>query len=167
MDYTGADDVKTALGIDNWRKLSRDHVLQLVAMMPDLDKDVRLAVLKQLPELQKILVKAMTTVRKMHEATLASNDKSQENDYQGRREARASIIAQLERDDLDPETRRHLNDLLMQLSDKDAEKDSENKRYLDRWMTKATIGVAAAVVLTGVAIGGKVGLQQGVPQRKS
>ncbi|MDM4722797.1 hypothetical protein QTQ03_25530 [Micromonospora sp. WMMA1363] len=106
MDDAGADEVKTALGIDNWRKLSKDHVLQLVAMMPDFDKDVRLAVLKQLPELQKIVGKAMTAARKVHEATLASNDKSQENDYQGRREARASIIAQLERDDLDPQTRR-------------------------------------------------------------
>lgn len=84
----------------------------------------------------------------------------------GRREARASIIAQLEHDDLDPETRRHLNGLLMQLSDRDAEKDSEHKRCLDRWMTTATISVAAAVVVTGVAIGGKVGLQQGGALRK-
>lgn len=161
MDYTSADDVKTALGIDNWRKLSKDHYLRLVAMMPDLDEKVRLAVLEQLPEIQKILVKAMGTVRKLHETTLASDDKSQEFGYQGRREARASIIAQLENDNLDPRTRTHLNDLLMQLSDKDDAKDSEHKRYLDRWMTKTTVGVVAALVLTGVAIGGKVGLQQG------
>lgn len=166
MDYTSADDVKTALGIDNWRKLRKDHYLQLVAMMPDLDKEVRLAVLKQLPEIQKILVKAMSTVRKVHEATLASDEKSQEYGYQGRREARASIIAQLKDDNLDPQTRRYLNDLLVQLSDKDDAKDSEHKRYLDRWMTKTAVGVAAVVMLTGVAIGGKVGLQQG-PSRKS
>ncbi|QLQ39623.1 hypothetical protein [Micromonospora robiginosa] len=157
--------METALsGIDSRGNLIRDHVLQGFAIMPDLDKDVRLAVLKKLPELQKILGSAVTTVRKMHEVTLASNDKSQESDYQGRREARASIIGQLERDDLDAQTRMHLNDRLVQLSDKDAEKDSENKRYLDRWMTKATIGVTAAVVLTGVAIGGKVGFQGGPPR---
>ena len=165
MDYTNADDVKMALGIDNWRKLRQDHYLQLVAMMPDLDKEVRLAVLEQLPEIQKILVRAMSTVRKVHEATLASNDESQEYGYQGRREARASIIAQLKNESLDPQTRGHLNDLLVQLSDKDDAKDSEHKRYLDRWMTKTTVGVAAVVVLTGVAIGGRVGLQQG-PLRK-
>jgi hypothetical protein len=165
MDYTSADDVKMALGIDNWRKLRKDHYLQLVALMPDLDKEVRLAVLEQLPEIQKILVKAMGTIRKVHETTLASDDKSQEFGYQGRREARASIIAQLRNDNLDPQARAHLNDLLVQLSDKDDAKDSEHKRYLDRWMTKTTVGVAAVLVLTGVAIGGKVGLQQG-PLRK-
>jgi hypothetical protein len=166
MDYASSDDVKMALGIDNWRKLRKDHYLQLVAMMPDLDKEVRLAILEQLPEIQRILVKAMGTLRKVHESTLTSDNKSQEYGYEGRREARASIIDQLKNVHLDSQIRGHLNELLVQLSDKDDAKDSEHKRYLDRWMTKAAVGVTAVVLLTGIAIGGKVGLQHG-PLRKS
>lgn len=159
MVIKSEEDVKNVLGIDTWRNLSKDKVFQLVAMMPEIDKDIQLKIIEQLPEITKIAVKVMTTVRKVHDATLSSNEKSQEHVHQGYQEVRAAYIAQLERDDLDPETRRYLNEYLMQTADKDYAKDSENKHYLDRWASRAALGAAAAVVLTAVAVGGKVALQ--------
>ncbi|MEV4519288.1 hypothetical protein ACGFKZ_10190 [Micromonospora tulbaghiae] len=167
MVIKSEEDVKKVLDIDTWRNLSKEKVFQLVAMMPEMEKEVQLKIIEQLPELTKLAVKAMTVVRKVHESTLSSNEKSQENVHKGYQEARAAIIAQLERGDLDPETRRHLNELLMQTADKESAKDSENKHFLDRLVNKTTLGVAvAAVVLTAVATGGKVALQNGDALRK-
>ncbi|NHO85178.1 hypothetical protein [Micromonospora sp. CMU55-4] len=167
MVIKSEEDVKKVLDIDTWRNLSKDKVFQLVAMMPEMEKEVQLKIIEQLPEITKLAVKAMITVRKVHESTLSSNEKSQENVHRGYRETRAAIIAQLQRDDLDPETRRYLNELLMQTADKESAKDSENKHFLDRWVNKTTLGVAAAaIVLTAVATGGKVALQNGDALRK-
>ncbi|MBM0260622.1 hypothetical protein JNW89_32195 [Micromonospora sp. 4G55] len=151
MVIKSEEDAKKVLGIDTWRNLSKDKVFQLVAMMPEMDKEVQLKIIEQLPEITKLSVKAMTAVRKVHDSTLSSNEKSQENVHRGYREIRAAIIAQLQRDDLDPEERRYLNEYLMQTGDKESAKDSENKHFLDRWVNKAALGVGAAILLTVVA----------------
>ncbi|MEO3775034.1 hypothetical protein [Micromonospora sp. B9E7] len=166
MAISSEEDAKKALGIDTWRNLSKDKVIQLVAMMPEMEKEVQLKVIEQLPEITKFAVKAMTTVRRMHESTLSFNEKSQENVHRGYQEARAAIIAQLQRDDLSPEERRYLTDCLMQTADKESAKDSENKHYLDRWVNKAALSVGAAVILTAIAAGGKVALQNSDALRK-
>ncbi|MEV4655551.1 hypothetical protein [Micromonospora sp. NPDC049301] len=169
MVFKSEEDVKKALDIDTWRNLSKDKVFQLVAMMPEMEKEVQLKIIEQLPEITKLSVKAMATLRRVHESTLSSNEKSQEYVHRAYQESRAAIIAQLQRDDLDldPETRRYLNGLLVQTADKESTKDSENKNFLDRLVNKTTLGVAAAaIVLTAVAAGGKVALQNGNALRK-
>jgi hypothetical protein len=160
------EDAKRELGIDTWRNLSKDKVLQFVAMMPEIDNEVQLRIIEQLPEITKLAVKVMSAVRKAHESTLSSNEKSQGNVHRGYQEARAAIIAQLQRDDLNPDERRYLNEILMQTADKESAKDSENKHYLDRWINRVALGAAAAAVLTAVAVGGKVALQKGDALRK-
>ena len=167
MVIKSEEDVKKVLDIETWRNLSKEKVFQLVAMMPEMDKEVQLKVLEQLPEITRLAVKTMTTARKVHESTLSSNEKSQENVHRGYQETRAAIIAELQRDGLDTETRRHLVGLLMQTADKESAKDSENKHFLDGLVNKTTLGVAAALVLTAVAAGAKVALQNGNPLRKS
>ena len=167
MVLRSEEDVKKVLDIDTWRHLSKEKVFQLVAMMPEMEKDVQLKIIEQLPELTKLSVKAMTTLRRVHESTLSSNEKSQEHVHRAFQEARATITAQLQRDDLDPETRRHLSDLLVQTADKESAKDTENKSFLDRLVNKTTVGVAAAAILvTVVAAGGKAALQNGEALRK-
>ncbi len=43
-----------------------------------------------------------------------------------------------------------------------AEKDTENKKFLDSWMSKVLVGSAAALAFAVVVIGGKVDLKAGV-----
>ena len=50
---------------------------------------------------------------------------------------------------------------LMELSRMDAQKDSENKRFLDSMFGKATIAGGVVVAAGAVILGGKVAIQRG------
>ena len=42
MDNGSEDEVKRALGIESWRNLSKEGVMRLVAMMPEMSTEVAL-----------------------------------------------------------------------------------------------------------------------------
>ena len=44
-------DIKNALKINKWSELSRDKVLKLVQMTPDIDKEVYIKIIEQVPHL--------------------------------------------------------------------------------------------------------------------
>ena len=153
MSIETVDDVKKALAIREWRDLSAEQFFQLAAMMPQIDKDVQPKILDQLPEIAKIAIKQSTEIRKVHESTLASNDRSQDQVHSAYREVRAAYAAQLQEDDLDPEVRMYLNGLIMQTADKQSAKDSENKPFLERTFVKATLSIAAGIAAVAVIAG--------------
>lgn len=41
MKYKNEMQIKKAMGIENWRNLSRDKVIRFAAMMPDMDKETK------------------------------------------------------------------------------------------------------------------------------
>ncbi|MEV1013207.1 hypothetical protein AB0I89_26685 [Micromonospora sp. NPDC049801] len=162
MDVGGEDEVKRLLGITDWRGLSKEKFRQFVAMMPDMDKETRIKLIEQLPEVMRFAAEVVAGMTKVHDATLAANEGSQARVQQTWDEIRATISAQLDRDDLDTDGRVALADRLILIGDRQAEADARNKTYLDRWDSKRTLGLlAAAVILTTLAAGGKTALQNG------
>jgi hypothetical protein len=162
VDIEGEDEAKRLLGVTDWRGLSRKKFLQFVAMMPDMDKETRIKLIEQLPEVMRFAAEAVAGMTKVHDATLIANEQSQARAQQTWDEIRATISAQLDRDDLDPAGRVALVDRLIVTGERQAAADARNKTYLDRWDSKKTLGIlAAAVVLTILAAGGKTALQNG------
>jgi len=162
MDIGSDDAAKRLLDITDWRNLSKEKFLQFVAMVPDMDKEVRMKLIEQLPEVMRLAAETTTGLGKVHDSTLSSNDKSQDQVHEAWREIRVTIAAQLERDDLGSDERKALNEQLIQTGERQAEADSKNKTYLDRWDNRKTFSIfAAAVILTTLAVGGKTAFQNG------
>ncbi|MBO4140186.1 hypothetical protein J5U46_08530 [Micromonospora tulbaghiae] len=161
MDYKNEDEIKKVLGIDTWRNLSKDKVFQFAAMMPEMDTEVALKIIEQLPEYRKLLTKGLELLGKEHESTLKSNSQSQESVHQGWREIREAIKSKLEQEGLDWEQTKFLVEQMMETGRQESAKDTENKQFLDGLFTKAAIGTGAAAVLAIAFVGGKVLLQNG------
>jgi hypothetical protein len=68
---------------------------------------------------------------------------------------------ELEREDLSAEDRRILIEQLMETGEKEFEKDTENKQFLDGLFNKALMGVGGLVAASLVFVGGKIVLQRG------
>lgn len=73
MRYTSAVEVNNALGLPERRHLRKEHVLQLMSMLSDMDSRVALNILGQLPDIAMFARVAMDDVAKGHDATLSSN----------------------------------------------------------------------------------------------
>jgi hypothetical protein len=155
MDH--GDELKRILGIPDWRHLSREKVVDLMSTM---DEVTARRFLEKFPEAARLVTDTTTVLGEMHEATLASNDKSQDEVMREWQAVGAAIDSQLQRDDLDPDQRDRLIDRRFLAAERLTEADGRNKAFLDRLDHRKTL---FAVVLAGTVItlaaGGKAILQ--------
>lgn len=161
MALESEDDVKKALEITSWRELSKDKVLRFAAMMPDMDKEVALSIVAQFPAFTRFALGTLNFLEKANEATHAANKASQEPVHDAYREVREVLKGELDHESLAPEERRFLLESILETADKQAEKDSENKQFLQDLTNKGLLAAGAALVASLVFVGGKVMLERG------
>lgn len=160
MRYKNEDDIKKALNIDSWKKLSKDKIVEFSTMMPDMDKDVILNRIKQLPEFTKFAFEALNVMQKEHETTTTANKQNQENVHESYQDVRTILGRQLDREDLTQEERNRIYGLLFETLDQESDDDSKNKKFLDGLFNKSVAGTGAIVLTAIVFVGGQVILKR-------
>lgn len=160
MKYTNELEIKKALGIDTWRNLSKDKMLQFAAMMPDMDKEVSLKLIEQFSTFKEFALETVNTIEKAQEAALADNRQSQDRVHQSFQQLREILKDEL-KNDLSWEQRSDIYDRLMDLSKMEFTKDSENKKFLKELVKYVGVTAVSAVALGIVFVGGKVALGGG------
>ena len=161
MKLKSEDEIKKVLEIGSWKNLSKDKMIKFAAMMPDMDKEVTLKIIEQLPEFTKFAMEALNVMEKEHETTLTFNKQSQENVHKAYQEIREILKGELNQDNLSPEEKKSILELIMETGKKEFEKDTENKQFLDGLFKKAALGVGTVILSAIVFVGGKVLLQRG------
>lgn len=161
MRFKSEDEIKKVLEIDSWKNLSKDKMIKFAAMMPDMDKEVIFKIIDQFPEFTKFAMEALNVMEKEHESTLTFNKQSQENVHQAYQEIREIFKGELNQDNLTSEEKIRLWELIMETGNKESEKDTENKQFLDGLFKKVAVGVGTAILTAVVFVGGKVLLQRG------
>ncbi|MFI7284128.1 hypothetical protein ACIBOV_28100 [Micromonospora chersina] len=167
MGYKSEDEVKKALGINSWRNLSKDKVFQFAAMMPEMDTEVALKIIEQLPEYRKLLTEGLKLLQEEHESTLKYNSQSQDNVHRAWREIREALKGKLNQDGLDWEQAKFLIEQMMETGRQESAKDTENKKFLDGLLKNAAITAGAAAVAAIAFVGGRVLLQNGEIRKPS
>ncbi|WP_346540087.1 transposase [Micromonospora sp. DPT] len=121
-----------------------------------MDEDTARRFQKKFPEAARLVTDTTTALGEMHRATLASNDKSQDQVMREWQAVGAAIDTQLQRDDLDPDQRDRLIDRRFRAAERLAEADGRNKAFLDRLDHRKTLfAVALAGTVITLAAGGK------------
>jgi hypothetical protein len=159
--HASLDEIKKMLNIKDFRELGVRHAIQLVEMMPDMDKEVRLKVIEQLPEIVRFAVETVLSLQRAHESTIESGDKSRQQVHQACRDAIAAYAEQLRRDDLDPETRRNLNEGLERVVAVEFVADVSHKRFLSDALTMRIFGVGAVLLVVSAVVGGRAVIRSG------
>lgn len=148
MRYTSEVEVKDVLGIESWRNLSKDTFLRFLATMPEMDKEVALELIGQIPELTTSARLVLDDAARAYDAALASNARSQETTHQIGLERLAILRAELGKD-LSPEDRMRVLDDIRDVHARALLKDTENKKFLaDQFDKRLGVVVAAAAALT-------------------
>ncbi len=151
-------DVKKTLGIDSWRNLSRDGVMRLVAMMPEMDTEVALRIAEQFPDFKLLATETLKSVNEQLATTLKSNDKSQKRAQQAFSKAQDIYIKELGRDNLTVEERRDLYERILDTARHVDAKDERNKQFILKTLSVvgATVGVVAVAAVAFVGGRGKI-----------
>ncbi len=161
MKFKSEDEIKKALEIDSWKNLSKDKMIKFAAMMPDIDKEVVSKIIEQFPEFTKFAMEALNVMEKEYESTLTFNKQSQENVHKAYQEIREVLKGELNQNNLSPDDKKFILELIMITGNKEFEKDTENKKFLDGLFNKVAVGVGSAILTAVVFVGGKVLLQRG------
>lgn len=161
MGFENEDEVKRALDISSWRNLSKDKVLRFAAMMPKMSESVWLKIIQQFPRFKELALDTLNVLEREHRSTLESNSQSQERSHSAFQEIRRVFEGELRREDLSEEDRRFLIGKIMETGEREFEKDSENKRFLDGLFNKAMLAGAGAIMAALVFVGAKVALERG------
>lgn len=149
VDYSEVErEVLKRLGRESFNHVKKDDIIQFAAMMPDLPPEHALKIIEQFPEFTRFASDALDTIENAHQSSLDHNKQSQEHFHEACREVRGVLRGELDRDDLSPEERRHVLDLLMQILNLESAKDSENKQFIESLNTKVGLSVGG-VVLAG------------------
>lgn len=152
MRYTSEVEVKDALGLPDWRHLRKEHVLQLMSMLSDMDSRVALNILGQLPDIAMFARVAMEDVAKGHDATLSSNARSMEMVHEVHMVRLELLKGELSRVDLNADQRLLLVNEVRDVHVSALTKDTENKKFLSEQFDKRVMGVVAGAVALAAVV---------------
>jgi tyrosyl-tRNA synthetase len=161
MKYSTEAQLMQALGIESWRNLSKANTIRFAAMMPDIDKDLALKIVEQFPEFKKFALETLDVMERRHESTLNQNAGSQDAVHQAFRETREILKGELQNEDLDWEQRKYLLKMILETSNREFEKDTENKKFLDSLFSKVAVAGLATLAMGIVFVGGKAAIESG------
>lgn len=151
MRYTTEVEVKDALGLPDWRYLNKSHIRQLLSMMSDMEPEVALNILGQLPDITAFARVALDDVAKAHAAAQVSNSRSMEMVHEIQMERLAILKNELDKD-LSEEERLHV---LKEIRDVHASallKDTENKEFQSEQLDKRVFSIVVAVTIVGTFV---------------
>ena len=119
--------------------------------MPAVSKEVALKIAEQLPEIRRIATQALSGLERSHKSTVDANSDSQKEVHAAYRDIREVLKGELKENELTWEQKKEIYDLLMDTGEKQAVKDTENKRALETWLMAAG-AVAVAALAVSVAL---------------
>lgn len=162
MRYDSEVDVMKDLGIDSWRNLSKDTFFRFLDMVPEVDKEVALKLVAQIPEFANFAKVALDDAERAYEGALSSNTRSQKMVHEVHLQRLSMLKGELDKD-LSPEERLRVLDDIREVNQNAIQLDRENKKFLSEQFDKrlgvavtAALTVAAAVVAV-IKSGGKGG----------
>ena len=144
-------DVKKALGIDSFRNLSKQKVMDFVSMIPYMDKEVAMAIINQFPEYAKMAGEMIIVMKELSNNAFENNNISQAQVAAMYQQVLNSLTEQLKEDDLSFEQKNMITMQMIDTADHMAKKDSENKQFIIevlRWVGRGALALAFLGVTT-------------------
>lgn len=141
------------LGISDFGEMTKEKAGKFTSMIPKMDPEVAKKAMEQFPMFKELGTEVLSNIKLSIENVLSSNSLSQQEVYQGYRMVLESLEKELEQDSISCEERRVIEDKMISIVNQMAEKDSENKKFLEKMAATGT-GIGIALLgLASIAIG--------------
>lgn len=150
-NFVTEEQVKKALKIESFRNLSKDKIMEFVSLLPNMDKDVAIAVVNQFPAYTDNAKVMVNCLKDMCRDIIEKNDTSTKEVASAYNIILNDLSTLLLRDDISYEERAYITEKMIDIADKIAIKDTENKNFLAAMNQRQTI-LCLGVLIVGAAI---------------
>lgn len=148
---TTEEQVKSSIGISDWRHLSKDNLMNFVSVLPNVDSEVAIRIIEQFPEFSKNSVEMLNIMKDVCNTALEDDKQSSIQSIEAYKQVLDELSAMLKREDLSNEDRKYFADKMIEVADKIGLKDTEGKAFKGKLLN--TIG---GVILGALIIGAGV-----------
>jgi len=147
------EQAKKALGIESFRNLTAEKVVEFMSLIPNMDKDVAMEIIKQFPSYVEMATNMVEKLKEMSEAAMDKASESQKETIAAYKTVLLSLEELLKKEDLSFEERKEINEQMILVADKIAAKDKEYKNFLLDAMKTVTPFIGGALVLGAAILG--------------
>ena len=145
------EQVKKALNIESFRNISKEKIMEFVSLIPNVDREIAIKIIEQYPVFAELSKSILSQLNKMCDIALEKNDESQKHVIEAYKQILDELSFQVRLDNLPKEEKTKYIEQMIEVADKMAAKDSENKAFIDK-MVKYGMGVTVGVLIIGATI---------------
>lgn len=161
MSVNKGDDVSPR-EVKSLQKLASSNFGKFAIQVQHMSADVQMKIIAQLPEFRKLATDAIDKISKAHEATLASDERGEDQVHAGIKEWRGALIAMLDDPDLTLDDKLRITAEIGETVKVQKAVHADGVKARAALFGTVTLAVIGAVGVIVVAItGGKVGIDQG------
>lgn len=152
-NYVTEEQVKKALNIESFRNLSKDKIMEFVSLLPNMDKEVAMAVINQFPAYADNAKVMVNCLKDMCRDIIEKNDSSMNTVAAAYNIILDDLSTLLLREDISTEERTYITEKMIEIADKLAAKDTENKDFLAAMNQRQTLFCFCAIVFAAAILG--------------
>lgn len=148
-------EVLKKLGIDNFRQLSKNNVMEFASCLDKMDPEVAMKALEQFPEFSKTMLEISKEYKEFATKALSSNDESVKRTHEGMMSVISSLQKELEKGDLSFEEKKYILEKMEEQTSMMGELDENNKNFILKTLgivgggLLALCGTVASIFLSG------------------
>ena len=151
QNLVSEEQVKDALQINKFSELSKDKIMEFVSLIPNMDKEVAIAIINQLPAYADSANNMVTQLNDMCDNVIKDNNSSQKDAVEAYKVILQDLSELLKKEDISKEERDEITEKMILVADKISAKDTENKDFLNG-IIKYGVPIVGGALLLGAAI---------------
>ncbi len=146
------EEVKQLLGVDDYGDITRDQIRIFVSEIPRIDKDVAIKAIEQFPDLADFTKEMVMKYNEISDKVIESNDTSAQRVLDAYENTLDIMSALAQRDGISFDERQWFAVKAVEIADRMAEFDKENKGFLrdvlkfGSWIVGGGIALCAAIL---------------------
>lgn len=152
--YVSEKAVKRALGIESFRNVSKDKIMEFASMIPYIEKDVAIAIINQFPVYADFGKATIEQYTRICSIILENNKESQKAVVNGYQTILDALAKRITKENISEIERKSITEDMIAIADKIAAVDLENKKFLEKMVTRLlwTVGIGFAAIGAGIGI---------------
>jgi len=145
------NEVMKALGIESFRNMSKEKIMEFVSAIPNIDKDVAIKIIEQFPAYTVSANKMVTQLNTLCNNAMKENSDSQKESIEAYKKILEDLGELLRKDTISAEERVQITEQMISVADRISTKDTENKDFL-AGILKNEVSIIGGVFVLGVVI---------------
>lgn len=155
-ELLSADAVLERIGATSFRNISKDQLITFVSAIPEMDKEIAIKCIEQFPAFKEYAASIVSQLQALCMNAISDNKASRQDAVNAYMLILEGLREKLSASEMSASETHQLTQDMVEIADKIALLDAENKRFLEQLMKIGSIAASLAIAAAGAILGLKV-----------